>query len=59
VTEHLRSLSCDFPNAEGYLCGPPLMVDAAIHELTQRGMPLDHIFYDKFLDTSHLVKAEK
>jgi p-cymene monooxygenase electron transfer component len=59
VTEHIRSLSCDFANAEGYLCGPPLMVDAAIHELTQRGMPLDHIFYDKFLDTSHLLKAEK
>ena len=57
VADLIRALSCDFKNAEGYLCGPPVMVDAAIHELTQKGTPLESIFYDKFLDTSHLAKA--
>lgn len=36
----------------GYLCGPPGMIDAAIHRLTERGIGLDDIHYDKFTDAS-------
>jgi p-cymene monooxygenase electron transfer component len=36
--------------AEGYLCGPPPMIDAGIEKLVELGMPLRNIFYDKFTD---------
>ncbi|WP_341648845.1 2Fe-2S iron-sulfur cluster-binding protein [Thauera humireducens] len=36
--------------AEGYLCGPPPMIDAAIERLVEHGVPLEKIFYDKFTD---------
>ncbi|MDB5577857.1 MAG: hypothetical protein JWR80_3033 [Bradyrhizobium sp.] len=37
---------------QGYMCGPPPMIDAGIHALTERGIPLDDIHYDKFTDAS-------
>ena len=36
--------------AEGYLCGPPPMIDAGIEKLVSMGMPLQQIHYDKFTD---------
>jgi p-cymene monooxygenase electron transfer component len=36
--------------AEGYMCGPPPMIDAGIAKLTALGMPLGNIHYDKFTD---------
>jgi Na+-transporting NADH:ubiquinone oxidoreductase subunit F len=38
----------DAANAEAYLCGSPLMIDACIKTLRGRGMPETQIFYDKF-----------
>lgn len=38
------------PAVEGYLCGPPPMIDAGIEQLVLLGVPLDSIFYDKFTD---------
>jgi len=35
-------------NMEGYLCGPPVMVDAVIGVLMEKGMPEENIFCDKF-----------
>ena len=35
-------------NCEAYLCGPPVMVDAAIMSLISKGVPEDNIYYDKF-----------
>ncbi len=37
-------------DAEGYLCGPPPMIDAGIEKLVSLGVPLQHIHYDKFTD---------
>jgi CDP-4-dehydro-6-deoxyglucose reductase len=37
---------------QGYLCGPPPMVDAAIAALEHLGLPRAQIFYDKFEDAS-------
>lgn len=59
VTEHLRtsyieSKRLDVTKCQGYLCGPPPMIDAGIELLTQSGMSEDQIFYDKFLDASSL-----
>lgn len=37
---------------QGYLCGPPGMIDAGVAVLTQAGVPLADIHYDKFTDAS-------
>jgi len=39
-------------NAQGYLCGPPPMIDAAIARMTSQGMAREQIFFDKFSDQS-------
>jgi p-cymene methyl-monooxygenase electron transfer component len=38
--------------AHGYMCGPPPMIDAGIHVLTEAGIGLGDIHYDKFTDAS-------
>jgi len=48
VTEALdRSLNTA-GSYEAYLCGSPGMIDATVEVLKGHGMPLEHIFYDKF-----------
>jgi len=39
---------------QGYLCGPPPMVDAALELLQKHGIKNEEIFYDKFTDSSNL-----
>jgi len=46
----------DWNKAEGYMCGPPGMIDAGIASMTEVGVPLESIFYDKFTDESHIAK---
>lgn len=41
-------LEGDLSNADAYLCGPPPMIDAAVPVLEAKGVPEDHIHYDKF-----------
>ncbi|MCK9285871.1 MAG: 2Fe-2S iron-sulfur cluster binding domain-containing protein [Rhodocyclaceae bacterium] len=55
VTEFIAlSLSnADWAGIEGYLCGPPGMIDAAIGVMTALGVRLESIHYDKFTDESH------
>lgn len=43
-------------DAEGYMCGPPGMIDAGIASMTEYGVKLDAIYYDKFTDQSHIAK---
>lgn len=50
VTDHLDQGNCQ--GSEGYLCGPPGMIDAAITKMNQFGIKSEHIFFDKFLDQS-------
>lgn len=38
--------------AEGYLCGPPPMIDAAVEVLKQKGMFNSRIRFDKFVQNS-------
>ncbi|HVL02042.1 MAG TPA: 2Fe-2S iron-sulfur cluster binding domain-containing protein [Dongiaceae bacterium] len=44
-------------NAQGYLCGPPPMIDAAITRMTTLGVPREQIFFDKFSDQSQAGKT--
>ena len=38
---------------QGYLCGPPPMVDFGAELLKKHGIKSDEIFYDKFTDSSN------
>jgi NAD(P)H-flavin reductase/ferredoxin len=49
VTDHIEASFCE--GAQGYLCGPPLMIDAAIASLARHGITVDQVFYDKFTDS--------
>ncbi|MDT7529124.1 2Fe-2S iron-sulfur cluster binding domain-containing protein [Sphingopyxis sp. SE2] len=40
------------PGAQGYMCGPPPMIDAGIHAFSEAGIGLPDIHYDKFTDAS-------
>ena len=42
----------DPSSSNAYLCGPPVMVDAAVARLKSLGLEESRIFFDKFLDAS-------
>lgn len=48
VTEAVARAFEDVSEMEAYLCGSPLMIDACIKVLRDKGLPQDRIFYDKF-----------
>jgi p-cymene monooxygenase electron transfer component len=58
VTEFIADTmpGADWAAAEGYMCGPPGMIDAGLASLTALGTPLACIHYDKFTDESHSAK---
>ena len=43
----------DFRGNKAYLCGPPLMIDAAKVTFADRGLPVEQLFYDSFEFASH------
>ncbi|MCY3853437.1 MAG: 2Fe-2S iron-sulfur cluster binding domain-containing protein [Gammaproteobacteria bacterium] len=59
VTDYLKEAyvepkTFDMAACQGYLCGPPPMIDAAVEVLKAEGMSGDQIFFDKFLDASSM-----
>jgi Na+-transporting NADH:ubiquinone oxidoreductase subunit F len=48
ITEVVNRQVGDASQAEAYLCGSPLMIDACIPVLRAKGMPESNIFFDKF-----------
>jgi propane monooxygenase reductase subunit len=52
ITDVVDRLEGDLSGWEGYLCGPPPMIDAAIPMLDAHGLPEAKIFYDKFTITA-------
>jgi p-cymene monooxygenase electron transfer component len=58
VTDFIESSNPDgsWQEAESYMCGPPVMIDAAMAKLTELGLDLHSIHYDKFTDQSHAAK---
>lgn len=54
VTEQVAAQSLDWSTTQGYLCGPPPMIDAAIEVLKQQGISEEDIHFDKFLDASSI-----
>ena len=49
VTEGVQRSLPDLRGTEGYLCGSPAMIDAAIRTLVEAGCRERHIFYDRFV----------
>ena len=52
--EIIKKDNIDVSNWQGYLCGPPPMIDAACEVLEKNGIKSDEIFYDKFTDSRDL-----
>lgn len=55
VTAEIPAVLTEFGDAQtvqGYLCGPPPMIDVGVAALVAGGVPIDAIFYDKFTDAS-------
>ncbi len=51
ITDVVARQESDLKGADGYVCGPPPMVDAAIATLTRLGVTEGRIYYDKFTTT--------
>ncbi len=51
ITDVVARHESGLKGADGYVCGPPPMVDAAIATLTRLGVPEGRIYYDKFTTT--------
>lgn len=43
VTEHFGKANLDFKDSTAYICGPHVMIQAAMRDLSLMGMPDDHI----------------
>jgi propane monooxygenase reductase subunit len=52
ITDVVDRNEQDVSACEGYLCGPPPMIDAAIATLVAKGLGEARIFYDKFTITA-------
>ena len=50
-SDYIEKGKLNMKECQGYLCGPPPMIDAAIKEFTAEGMSNNEIFFDKFLDS--------
>ncbi len=59
VTDAINDLEDDLSEMEAYMAGPPPMIDAAIPVLTNLGLEEEHIYYDKFTQTSKMEEGEE
>jgi propane monooxygenase reductase subunit len=59
ITDVVDRCEADLAQVDAYLCGPPPMVDAAIALLTARGVPEDHIHFDRFTTTADAEESSR
>jgi propane monooxygenase reductase component len=52
ITDVVDRLEGDITEVDAYVCGPPPMVEAAIALLEAKGVPENHIYFDKFTTTA-------
>jgi Na+-transporting NADH:ubiquinone oxidoreductase subunit F len=48
VTDLIEHYLKEASNLEAYLCGSPIMIDGVVSQLREKGVPDEHIYYDKF-----------
>jgi NAD(P)H-flavin reductase/ferredoxin len=53
ITDVVAERLPDLRGTEGYLCGPPGMIDAGIRTLVAAGCKARHVFFDRFVPTGH------
>ncbi|WP_219467336.1 FAD-binding oxidoreductase [Nonomuraea rhizosphaerae] len=53
ITDVVDRLAGDPAESDAYLCGPPPMIDAALDLLERKGLPREHVYFDKFTTTAH------
>src|SRR5947209_10036335 len=58
ITDVVDRLEGDLSGHEGYLCGPPPMIDACLPMLGAHGLPEAKIFFDKFTITASEEEQE-
>lgn len=56
ITEVVKRYVPYLTGLQAYMCGPPVMIDAAIALLTKGGMQEGGIFYDKFVTKADTAK---
>jgi p-cymene monooxygenase electron transfer component len=44
-------------NSQLYMCGPPIMIDKCIEVAQKHGLSSNEIYFDKFTDSSHIIKV--
>jgi NAD(P)H-flavin reductase len=60
IADHLAEVGVGSLAAQqAYLCGPPGMIDSCVSHLQDAGLSAAGIYFDKFLDESHLAPARK
>ena len=64
VTDYLQQAyidtgKVDMSVSQGYLCGPPPMIDATVAMMAAAGMQKEDIHFDKFLDASSMPAGRK
>jgi len=59
VTNHLRDIKLDLPSCQAYLSGPPEMIDAAVQIPEDSDLPGNMVFFDKYLDSSHVERIRR
>jgi len=60
IVDHLADvLGESLGDQQAYLCGPPGMIDSCIAVLETAGVRASDVYFDKFLDQSHLAPATK
>lgn len=60
IADHLAEAVVGSLGAQqAYLCGPPGMIDSCVRLLKDAGLPGSEIYFDKFLDESHVTPARK
>jgi propane monooxygenase reductase subunit len=59
ITDVIDRLEDDLSGMEAYMAGPPPMIDAALPVLTNLGLEQEHIYYDKFTQTSKMEEGEE
>jgi NAD(P)H-flavin reductase/ferredoxin len=60
IGDHLAGVLGESPAAQqAYLCGPPGMIDSCIAVLETAGVRASDVYFDKFLDQSHLAPRKQ
>lgn len=56
---YIESGKIDIKECQGYLCGPPPMIDAGVEWMVSAGLSKDSIYFDSFLDASSIPGGRK